>query len=217
MVPEPLDDLLDSSGPRTAVASQPDIDAMIAEARVQAPARRRVPRVALGIGLAALLVGGTGVAVAADRFEWGPWAQDPVAEYSLTLPSGLDCAVRIAHYTATDSALADTVNGIVANWWRDSDVANQAAAITPGQIDEIRSSGNVMFNEATGEDEPAGYGTKWYNADLEYYFAFAQAISEIEHAQLRKHGINSEMLAAGQLEGGYGIQCLDENGEVTGP
>lgn len=217
MTPDSLDDLLENSSPRTAAAPTLELEAMIADARREVPTKRRIPRVAVGLGLAALLVGGAGVAVAADRFEWGPWAQDPVAEYSLTLPSGLDCAVRIAHYTSSDGALADTVNGIVENWWRDSDVANQAAAITPKQIGEIRSSDNVMFNEVTGENEPAGYGTKWYNADLEYYFAFTQAISELEHEQLRKHGIDSDQLAAGALEGGYGIQCLDENGEVTLP
>ncbi len=217
MTPDSLDDLLGHSSPRTAAAPKPEIEAMIADARREVPQRRRVPRIALGVGLAVLLVGGAGVAVAADRFEWRPWAQDPVAEYSLALPSGLDCAVRIAHYTSTDGALADSVNGIVENWWRDTDVAAQAAELTPEHIDDIRSSDNVMFNADTGESEPAGYGTKWYNADREYYFAFTQAIGELEQEQLREHGIDSDQLDAAALEGGYGIQCLDENGEVTLP
>lgn len=217
MTPDPLDDLLERSAPRTVAPGKAEVEAMIAAARAQVPAPRRIPRVALGLGLATLLVGGAGVAAATDGFDWAPWAQDPIAEYPLTLPSGWDCAVRIAHYTSTDGELADSVNHLVEEWWREVDVVGRAAALTPKMIDHIRASGNVMYNADTGENEPAGYGTTWYDADQEYYSAFAQAISELESAYLGEQGIDSDMLGAAALEGGYGIQCLDENGEVAVP
>jgi hypothetical protein len=216
MTPDPLDDLLTRSAPATRIADPDDLGTMIAAARREARPRRRFALTA-GAVAGLLLVGTAGVAVATDGFSWTPWLSDPIGEYALTLPSGLDCTVRIAHYTSVDTALADDVNRIVEEWWRSGDVAAEAAALTPAMIDRIRAAENSVFIAETGETVPGGYGTEWYDADREYHFAFADAIGELEHAVLAEHGYTTEDFAAAGLEGGYGIQCLDENGKVTIP
>lgn len=222
MTPDPLDDLLTRSAPPTRAAQPEVLGTMIAEAsRTPRPdaraGRRRRLGIAAGAVAGALLIGTAGVAVATDGFTWAPWLSDPVGEYALTLPSGLECSVRIAHYTAADPAVADEVNRIVEDWWRDADVADEAAVVVPAMIEQIRSAENVVTIAETGETVPGGFGTEWYDADQEYHFAFAQAIGELEHDVLAAHGITTEELGLAGLEGGYAIQCLDENGEVTIP
>ena len=217
MTPDPLDDLLDRSTPVTRAALEGDLAAMIADARAEVPRPRR-RRIALASGaLAVVLVGGAGVAVATDGFNWGPWLKDPVGAYSLTLPSGLDCSVRIAHYTAADTAVADDVNNIVEDWWRTTDVAAEAEKLVPSQIAQFRAAENTVYDADTGKSEPGGFGTKWYDADWEYHFAFSMAIGELEHDVLEQHGYTTDELAVVGLEGGFGIKCLDENGEVVIP
>lgn len=218
MTPDPLDDLLARSAPATRTADTAALGTMIAEASLESRTRRRRRIGVLASSVAALLLVGTaGVAVATDGFTWSPWLSDPVGEYAITLPSGLECSVRIAHYTARDAAVADRVNSIVEDWWRNDDIAAQATALTPQMIDQIRGAENTVYVAETGENVPGGFGTEWYDADQEYHFAFAQAIGELERAELAAHGITTADLGLAGLEGGYGIQCLDENGEVTIP
>lgn len=215
---DPIDDLLAQSAPATQRAEEAALTTMIAAARRESrPASRRRLAAAAASVAGVLVLGTAGVAVATDGFTWTPWLSDPIAAYSLTLPSGLDCTVRIAHYTGTDQAVVDDVNRIVEEWWRAGDVAAQAEAGTPAEIAAIRAAENTVYIEETGETVPGGYGTEWYDADDEYHFAFANAIGELEHEVLREHGYTSDDLGAAGLEGGYGIRCLDENGEVTIP
>lgn len=219
MTRDPLDDLLDRSSPATREVDAARLPAMIAEARAQVPRRpRRGRRIAVASGaLAILLVGGAGVAVATDGFSWGPWLSDPVGTYSLTLPSGLDCTVRIAQYTASDPAVAGDVNRIVADWWRSADVAAEAETLVPRMIGRMRASENSVYIAETGETVPGGYGTEWYDADGEYSFAFTLAIGELEQDVLQRNGYTTDDLAAAGLEGGYGVKCLAEDGTVTFP
>lgn len=99
---DPLDLLLERSAPTTPRVDDDLIRIMhhVSNlARVQATAEQpRVPRtpgVLAGLGLAVLLTGGAGAAVAAGGFEWLPWAQDPDAAYAFTLPSGRECELRV--------------------------------------------------------------------------------------------------------------------------
>lgn len=217
MTRDTLDDLLDRSAPATRAVENASLTTMIRAARAEArPRRRRMPRVALGVGLAAVLIGGTGVAVATDGFNWGPWLTDPIGEYSLTLPSGLECSVRIAHYTAADGVVAADVNRIVEDWWRATDVVADAEKLVPSQIAQIRAAESTVSDEK-GNSEPGGYGTTWYDADWEYHWAFSMAIGELEQDVLEQRGYTTGDFAAAGLEGGFGIKCLDENGEVTIP
>ncbi|MFK4789407.1 hypothetical protein [Microbacterium sp. ZW T5_56] len=58
------------------------------------PRTRRTPRVLAGLGLAIVLMGGAGTAVASGGLSWLPWAQHPDAVYAFTLPSGRECELR---------------------------------------------------------------------------------------------------------------------------
>lgn len=98
---DPLDLLLERSVPTTVrigddLARDLDQVAFAARSQVAAerPRTRRMPRVMAGVGLAVLLTGGAGAAVAAGGFDWVPWAQDPDAAYVFTLPSGRECEIR---------------------------------------------------------------------------------------------------------------------------
>jgi len=103
MTPDSLDHLLDRSAPPTRAAQEPDLRAMAVASR---PARRtrRFSKVALGAGLAVVLVGGAGAAYAADLFDWLPWAQSPDYSYEAALAAGEECEVRV---TVVDPADAD--------------------------------------------------------------------------------------------------------------
>jgi hypothetical protein len=98
-----LDLLLERSAPtplRVDDELERAMDQVTYAARAQVAAEqpraiRRTPHLVAGIGLAVLLTGGAGAAVAAGGFEWLPWAQDPDAAYVFTLPSGRDCELRV--------------------------------------------------------------------------------------------------------------------------
>jgi hypothetical protein len=100
--PDRLDLLLDRSAPDAVHiddALTRDLVAATAAARAEVAAERgrirRIPRAAAGLGLAVLLCGGAGAAVAAGGFEWLPWAQEPDVAYAFTLPSGRECEARM--------------------------------------------------------------------------------------------------------------------------
>ena len=113
--PDPLGLLLERSAPSTLRVGDDLTRAMnhaayTARAQVTAeqPRTRRMPRLVAGVGLAVLLTGGAGAAVAAGGFEWLPWAQDPDAAYVFTLPSGRDCELRVVVEQTEDVGDWDT-------------------------------------------------------------------------------------------------------------
>ncbi|MFL2002195.1 MULTISPECIES: hypothetical protein [unclassified Microbacterium] len=107
---DPMDDLLNRTAPppiESGSALGRDLRMVSREARrharhttVPGP-RTRPARVALGAGLAVLLVAGAGTAVAATTFDWAPWAQDPDISYPFALPSGRDCEARVQMLVVT--------------------------------------------------------------------------------------------------------------------
>ncbi|WP_433675327.1 hypothetical protein [Microbacterium gorillae] len=96
-----LDQLLQRSAPPdltvdddlTRALNQTTHDAR-AQVLAEKPRARRTPRVLAGLGLAIVLMGGAGTAVANGGLSWLPWAQDPDAVYAFTLPSGRECELR---------------------------------------------------------------------------------------------------------------------------
>lgn len=216
MTTDPLDDLLELSTPRTADASQADIDAMIADARAEVPARRRVPRVALGIGLAAFLVGGAGVAVATDGFGWAPWAQDPVGAVSFTMANGFDCELRFSEYTAgVDSAFLADVNRTLREWYRSTDVVAEASAMLPAQRERFAAM-------EAGQDEDPGADMSQlspedradeieHRAWFHEWLAWDMAVSELETGALRDAGISVPDDGFVGSERSGQIQCFDED------
>lgn len=217
MSPDSLDDLLDNSGPRTVAAATAELDAMIADARREVPVRRRVPRVAIGVGLAALLVGGASVAVATDGFDWAPWAQDPVGAVGFTMATGFDCELRFSEYTAgSDAAFLSDVNRTLRDWYRTTDVVTAARQILPDVISEYELE--AMYADAgeppiaslpVDEAQHRQWAQEWLAWDL--------AVSELETEALRNAGfpIPDERFVGSERSGQ--IQCFDEDHEPYVP
>jgi len=131
MTPDSLDQLLDRSVPATKAAPESDLRAM-AVAAEPAHQARRLPKVAIGAGLAVLLVGGAGAAYAADLFDWLPWAQSPDYTYQAALAAGEECEVRVAVVDPADTEGAGLFSGGLAdklNSHASLDAATLAAAI----------------------------------------------------------------------------------------
>jgi hypothetical protein len=217
MTPDLLDDLLDSSAPATRAATEKDLAAMIRIARSDArPGRRRLPRVAFGIGLAAILAGGAGVAVATDGFTWAPWAQDPVGAVSFTMSNGFACELRFSEITGgQDPAFVDDVNRILEDWYRSSDVVGAASAALPTEFagEDLREvhlePGETLESLPVGEAEHRLWAQQWMAWDL--------AVSQLESEELERRGIapDDERFGGSQRKGQ--IQCFDESGELYAP
>ena len=222
MNPDPLDDLLASSSPRTAVASPLEMDAMIADARGEVPVRSRVPRVALGLGLSVLLVGGAGVAVATDGFDWAPWAQDPVGAVSFTMANGFDCELRFSEYTAgSDAAFLADVNRVLRDWYRSTDVVSEAQGLLPAQREQV-----VAMEAAQADDPGADMSALTpeqrvdeieHRAWVREWLAWDLAVSDLETDALRDGGFapDDERFAGSERNGQ--IQCFDEGHEPYVP
>lgn len=152
-----LDLLLKRSAPTTLRVGEDlnramDNAAYAARAQVAAeqPRVQRMPRLLAGVGLAVLLTGGAGAAVAAGGFEWLPWAQDPDAAYVFTLPSGRDCELRVVVEQTEDVGDWDT---FVANVGH---LAVEDAAVERW-VDQIRSDPQAIIQvlDANGQwDDP---------------------------------------------------------------
>ena len=222
MNPDPLDDLLASSSPRTAVASPLEMDAMIADARGEVPVRSRVPRVALGLGLSVLLVGGAGVAVATDGFDWAPWAQDPVGAVSFTMANGFDCELRFSEYTAgSDAAFLADVNRVLRDWYRSTDVVSEAQGLLPAERQQVAAM------EAAQADDPGADMSALtpeqrvdeieHRAWVREWLAWDLAVSDLETDALRDGGFapDDERFAGSERNGQ--IQCFDEDHEPYVP
>ena len=222
MNPDPLDDLLASSSPRTAVASRLELEAMIGAVRGEVPVRSRVPRVALGVGLAVLLVGGAGVAVATDGFDWAPWVQDPVGAVSFTMANGFDCELRFSEYTAgSDAAFLSDVNRLLRDWYGSTDVVSEAQALLPAQRDQVAAMeaaqpddpeadmSSLTPEERADEIENRGWAREW--------LAWSLAVSDLETDALRNGGFaaDDERFVGSERSGQ--IQCFDEDHELYVP
>jgi len=77
---------------------------------------KRLPKLALGAGMAVVLIGATGAAFAADLFDWLPWAQTPDYTYQAALAAGEECEARVVVVDPADANglftgdLADRLN-----------------------------------------------------------------------------------------------------------
>ena len=212
-----LDDLLDRSAPATRAMADGDVATMIRRARSEGtPRRRRLPRVALGVGLAAILVGGAGVAVATDGFSWAPWAQDPVGAVSFTMSNGFDCELRFSEYRAGDDpAFLGEANRILKDWFRSTDVVTAAAASLPTEfagkdLEEVQlEPGETLESLPAGEAEHRLWVQQWLAWDL--------AVGQLESEELQRHGIapDDDRFAGSERSGQ--IQCFDESGQPYVP
>lgn len=165
--PDQLHALLDRSAPPAVTITDAvarDLDSATAMARAHVTSERqrprRAPRFAAAFGLAALLTGGAGAAVAAGGFDWLPWAQDPDVSYPFALPSGRECGIRLvleeiepegnwdAFLSDVESMTIDPAN--VARWVKtieDDPTATLTTVGTDGQFSE-----GILASDATEDD-----------------------------------------------------------------
>ncbi|GAA2013138.1 hypothetical protein [Microbacterium ulmi] len=188
MTPDLLDDLLDRSAPATRTARGADLRGMITDARVEVRPVRRTVRAPLIVGgLVVLLTGGAGVAVAADLMQWEPWAEDPVGAYTYTLPSGIECEMRLGNFHTSPQRLEDDVERDLEAWFDGTDVLALARERLPEEIEQIRAGTNVLHLD-DGTEVDAGYGTEHYDADHEYMDAMGSAVGELVWAEVERLG-----------------------------
>lgn len=217
MTPDRLDRLLETSTPPTADASEADLNAMIADAHAEVPTRRRVPRVALGIGLAALLVGGAGVAVGTDGLAWAPWAQDPVGAVSFRMANGFECELRFSEYTAdVYSPFLTDVNRALREWYQSTDVVGEASALLPAQRQRYAAMEAAQGEEDAGSDlaelSPEERADEVEHREwVREWVAWDMAVAELEADALRGAGFSvPDDRFVGSERSGQ-IQCFDED------
>ncbi len=158
MIPDSLDQLLDRSAPAARAAQEHDLRAMAVAAQPARPARR-LPKVAIGAGLAVLLLGGAGAAYAADLFDWLPWAQTPDYTYQAALAAGDECEVRVAVVDPVDANglftgdLADRLN---------SHASLDAATVAAVQevLEDYRGADLLLTSSPDGLLHLVGLGTE---------------------------------------------------------
>lgn len=160
-------------------------------------ARRRSPRrtrnAVIGVGaLVAVTLGGVGTAAAVNG--WEPWAQDPTGVYTFTLPSGAECEIRAGQFESDDPELLPAIEEVFA------EVDVVAEADVEAEIAAVRQPGVSWFAGPDG-NEPAGYGTEHYNADMEYHDAMRRAVSQVLTIELHERG----------FDGGWSIMWRDQS------
>lgn len=190
---DPLESLLDATAPSVPEPSEAlraEGLAMLVAAEHgddgrQRTGRRHLSRAAVtGITVGSLL-GFGGIAAAAATFEqWSPWAQDPDAALTYTLPSGAECEYRIGHLTGDAEAAQE------ARDWAGS-VDLLAVADIDGTIQMFREDTRVKVLE-DGTEIPAAYGTDhYYTPDAEYHYAVTHAVGAAIDAELIRQGFDT--------------------------
>jgi hypothetical protein len=208
MTHDTLDDQLDRSAPAHSRAAQIDLDAMIADARPEAPRSLR-PRLLIAAGLTAILAtGGTGIAIATDGFSWAPWAQDPIGAVQFTMASGFQCELRYAAWTGgSDPEYVGDINGILEDWYRNADVLAAARADLPAALEEVGpiflDEGETVESLPPEEVEHREFVREWMAWDI--------AIGAAESEALSSHGIQPGDSRADFSERSSQIKCFDEN------
>ncbi|WP_137844897.1 hypothetical protein [Microbacterium sp. 2FI] len=223
MTRDMFDDLLDRSAPMTRAADDAALARMIREARSEAvPRRRRMPSIALGVSIAAVLVGGAGVAVATDGLSWAPWAQDPVGAVSFTMPNGFDCELRFSPYSGgSDPGYVAEANRVLEEWYRSTDVVAEAEALLPAmrrhlealhaESDPDPEADMAALTPEARADEIAhrAWSAEW--------MTWEWVVGDLEAQALRDAGFTVPDDRFGGSERAGQIQCFDEDGEIYAP
>lgn len=188
---DPLDVLLDASAPSTpapSAALHAEAVAMIATVSTAdaTTSRRRLPRVAVIGIVGGALLGVGGVAAAATTLgDWSPWAQQPDAAFTYTLPSGAVCEQRMGNVQAADQEAAQAAR----DWLAEVDVF--ALADVDGRIQMFREDPDHTRVLEDGTEVPAGYGTdEYFSPDREYDLAVNHAVAEMIVDELARQGFD---------------------------
>jgi hypothetical protein len=185
-----LDDLLDQSAPPIPTVTNSVTDEVLRlhvltrEAAERTGRHRRWSRPTIAGAIALLLVGGASTAVATG---WRPpsWENPVDSSYTFTLPSGPTCTMLIGNVGGSDPESVQ----VIRDFYRDADYTKllDDDAIA-AQIQKIRLDKNTAI-DAAGNEVPAGYGTKYYNADEEYKSAVNGILTDAAWTEIESEGL----------------------------
>lgn len=209
--PDPLDNLLERTAP-AGVESNAELARELATMshkarRVSAAPRRKPARVALGAGLALILLGGAGAAAAGTVFNWAPWAQDPDIAYPFSLPSGRACEARVQVLEVVsideDGIWTSAYDPELGDHFRSLDA--MGAADIEGAIEEVRARDSTHTTvgvrpDGTMSDLPTPPGGP--SEDDVYAAAVNVALGDVLESEMAAYG-----LTIGQWNTNMDILC----------
>lgn len=133
---------------------------------------------------AGIVLAGTAAAAALGIGDWTtPWGKDPDGTIAFTLPSGIECEFRIGNIdTTTSRERVDEVRE-----WLDDRTLEQIVDIE-GALESTRAQ-DQMYTLKNGKEVVVGYGTPYYDADYEYFWAVFQAVQVAISDRGRETGI----------------------------
>lgn len=200
MTGDPLDDILQRSAPHVSSARDADVRAMISAARAQAPARRGVPRIALGVSLAVLLVGSAGVATASSVWDWGSGMSDPDRSYTYSSPTWGSCELRFGDYVAANPLRQAELDHVINEWFANTDIEAEAAPLVEEYLQQIEEDQRTDPDIVVADPRLP---------DLNYWFASDQAGGELLDRELKEHGFDGGE-GTGLASGAGQVHCDDE-------
>ncbi|MBF0816340.1 hypothetical protein E4U02_07945 [Microbacterium paludicola] len=145
--------------------------------------RRFPPRAAVATVAAVLVLGGgTAAAAATGALGWQPWAEDPDAAWTYTVPSGATCELRVGNLTGAEPEVAAAVREFYAT----HDVLTDEAIAA---VIEERRAGQHSITVGAEEVDVAWDDPRIYDADDEYTAAVHRVASEAMWEHLEAEGI----------------------------
>ena len=197
-----LDDRLNEAAP--SLDHTPDLQPAIADlveaTRLTQPRRRRPGRrgVLISTTTAGIVLAGTATAAALGFGGWEtPWGKDPVGAIAFTLPSGVECEFRIGNFSASSPGTADELRS-----WLDDHTLDQITDID-ATLKYMRAEGST-YTQDDGTEVAVGYGTPYYDANVEYFNAVQRGINNAildraEETGIMPEGPNGSLGHAGEL------------------
>lgn len=200
MIPDQLDALLNDSAPPARTIEMAELRAMLSEARAVARAPRRPRRrVVLGGVLAALLIGGAGVATASSDWLWSPGLENPDRNYTYTSPTWGQCELRYSGWDTHNPFIQSHVDAVIDEWFATADVEAAAEPYVAQYLAQIEAA---QADSGEEMEDPR-------RADLNAWTAHDQAVSQALGEALKANGIGSGDLAG--AEGHSQLHCEGED------
>ena len=204
MVPDQFDALLDESAPPARTIQAAELHTMLAEARAAArPRRSPRRRIVLGGVLAALLVGGAGVATASSDWLWGAGLENPDRSYTYMSPTWGRCELRYSGLDTHNPFIQAHVDRVIDDWFANADVEAAAAPYVAEYLAQLEADQAATGDEIVDPRLP----------DLNAWTAHDQALSRALDDTLKASGIDS---GRGDLAGAEGHSQLHCEGEDWG-
>lgn len=180
---------------------QPAIVDLVAATRLTRP-RRRVGRrgVLIGTTTAGIVLAGTAAAAALGIGGWTTlWGKDPDGAIGFTLPSGVECEYRIGNLSSTSPERTDELRA-----WLDDHTLDQVADID-ATLKDMRAEDQTHIRD-DGTEVEVGYGTPYYDANVEYFDAVNRAVNTAIADRAEETGILKE---GGSLGLAGELRCAD--------